>query len=188
MIKLDRTLIPPSDMDAAKGRPKWFRSWESFDKYYSDKADLIKELKPNVCMSLGVRGGLLGWIYQKTVRGGSLILVDETDTLAVKTADYAERFPFSATEFHQGVGFPYVHADTVLFNPAFKDQNKLRTWLDYAADIAAYNIVVCDYNYRHSTDLRAVVTSFLEDNKDRIKSSTVVPNYYGDMVINLVQD
>lgn len=182
MLKLDRTIISMNDRDA-HGAPKWFKSWEDMDKYYNDKSAIILAAKPQSCCNIGMRCGYLGWTYLKTIRNGELHIVDTVYSLAVKEKDFADRFPFGRLEFHLSDRLPYLQVDMTLFNPETKDQHRLRALLDYSIEITKKTLVICDFNYRHNRELRNAVSSFLEDNKDRIKSSTVVPNYYGDLVI-----
>lgn len=182
MLKLDRTIISAHDRDN-HGAPKWFKSWEDMDKYYNDKSAIILATKPASCNNIGMRCGYLGWTYLKTIKNGHLHITDNTYNLAVRERDFADRFPFGTVEFHLAPELPCIEVDMTLFNPETKDPARLRGLLDYSLETTKRTIVICDFNYRHNKDLRNAVSPFLEDNKDRIKSSTVVSNYYGDLVI-----
>lgn len=180
---VDRTIIPDEHKDH-KGRPRWFHSWEGYDKYYTAKAEFLASLNVKSAMSLGVRSGILGACFLKLCKNTKLILSDTSNTLAVKPKDFADRFPTSTVEFRLPGPTTVAHVDVVIFNPDVTDPTELKVWLEYAIQ-CSNKVVILDYGYKHHAILRAAVDSFIKEHAPIIKAHNLVENYYTDMVLEI---
>lgn len=193
-MKFDRTLLRPEELDN-RGNPKWFRSWDELEQYYTDKAELsssliINKLAPSIG-ELGVRNGYCAWAFLKanpraTYAGYEL----SSDVLSINKA-LQDRFPRAKVSVYgwdvSGLKTLSGMFDFVHVNGANTSFNAKYHELELAANcvLPGGHIVVNDYLYKHNGQIKDAIQAFTENYKKSIHCLTLNRSIRGECLITM---
>lgn len=194
-MKFDRTLLRPDELDS-RSNPKWFKSWDVLDKYYTDKAELssqlvINKLAPSFA-ELGVRNGYCAWAFLKANPRAAYSGYELTsDALSINKA-LQDRFPRAKVNIY---GWDVTGLKTLAGVYDFVHINGTDTSLDakvHELELAmncvlpSGHLVVNDYLYKHNGHIKEAVIKFTDMHKKRIKCVTLNRSLRGEALIQLV--
>lgn len=194
-MKFDRTLVKPTELDS-RSNPKWFKSWDELDKYYTEKAELsskliINKLAPSFA-ELGVRGGGTAWAFLKANPRASYSGYELSPDVLATSKALQDRFPrakvsvygWDVSELKTLAGvYDFVHvngADTS-FNAKYHELELAMSCL-----LPGGNIVVNDYLYKHNGKIRDAVQAFTANHKKSINYLTLNKSVRGECLITML--